>query len=177
MEARIIPTGLMDAVMMTTGRWFYSSYAFWFDDFLWKVFQLCVEQMPGTKSTRPSEAILDEKPGSYFFLAQLDAYRNLKDPSGITSNVGEICRFGHIAPLLFLLNYADLHYEKRHQERGGARHDPQNYIGGLAPLGEEYRFRIQLLKIAYSLLRSGTTELVVNEWHIRSLRYKERSSH
>ena len=114
MESKVIPENLLDATLMVTGEWYYTRYSAWFDDFLRRVFQLCREECGPYRSldSFPCSSILNENPGAFFFLKRVDAYRCLRDRAGIRSNVSEICKFGHIEPLLFLLNYADAHFEK-----------------------------------------------------------------
>ena len=178
LESRIIPNNLYDASLLATGEWYYSRYKDWFDDFLWQVFQLCKREQVGKGRVVPCEQILDEKPGSYFFLAQLDAYRDYKD-TRVRSNLNIIFEQGHIAPLLFLLNFADCVFEQRLLDTGEARSDDYRWNVDAANFrgSDEHRFRIQLLKIAYATFQSETTENVIASWNKRTRKYRDRYKH
>ena len=179
MESKIIPENLLEASLMARGEWYYTQYNSWFNEFLWQVFQLCREQYGRNRTNRslPSESILDEKPGAFFFMKRADAYRNLKDLNGIKSNVSNICEFGHIEPLLFLLTYADTYYEQQQLELGTSRNDHYSSQHTADRHSDEFFFRHQLSKISYSKLQSEVTELTISCWNRRMRKYKLTKRH
>ena len=176
--SKIIPNTLYDATNMAIGEWYYSRYKNWFEDFLWQVFQLSKRELGRRVGQIPCDKIMDEKPGAYFFLAQLDAYRDLKD-SCLRTNVHKIFARGHIAPLLFLLNYADCFFETKCTETGDKRSDLYNWDISLGhKLGsDEQSFRVQLLRISYSILQTKATETTIQAWNERALRFKKQLHH
>ena len=179
MEGKIIPENLLDATIMARGEWYYTRYSSWFNEFLWQVFQLCREQRRRyrTSESLPCESILDEKPGAFFFIKRADAYRSLKDPKGIKSNVSNICEFGHIEPLLFLLTYADKYYEQQSSELGTLRKDHYSSQHTADRHSDEFFFRHQLRKISYSRLQSEATELAIRGWNERMRKFKQAKRH
>jgi hypothetical protein len=176
LESRIIPTSLYDATLMATGDWYYTRYKSWFDDFLWQVFQLCRRSSIGRKKGVPCEAILDEQPGAYFFLAQLDAYRDYKDDC-VRSNLNHLFAQGHIAPFLFVLNYAESVFEQRHRDTGEPRRDDHRSMLGGTSLSDEMLFRTKVLEIAYAAFKTDSTETVVRDWNARVLHYAKKVQH
>ena len=176
LESRVIPTNLYDATLMSTGDWYYTRYTSWFDDFLLQVFRLGRRSLLGSNTRLPSEEILDEQPGAYFFLSQLDAYRRYKD-AYVASNLSHVFAQGHIAPLLFILNYAESTFEQRHQDTGEPRKD--NYRGILAgnTRSDEQIFRTQVLKASYACFQSDLTEKVVRGWNNRVRKYHQQQKH
>ena len=176
LESRIIPTSLYDATLMATGDWYYTRYKSWFDDFLWQVFQLCRRSSIGRKKGVPCEAILDEQPGAYFFLAQLDAYRDYKDDC-VRSNLNHLFAQGHVAPFLFVLNYAESVFEQRHRDTGEPRRDGHHSTLGGTSWSDEMAFRVQVLKIAYSVFKSDLTESVMSEWNETRRNYRQNGAH
>ena len=176
LESRIIPTSLYDATLMATGDWYYTRYKSWFDDFLWQVFQLCRRSSIGRKEGVPCEAILDEQPGAYFFLAQLDAYRDYKDDC-VRSNLDHLFAKGHVAPFLFVLNYAESVFERRHRDTGVPRRDHHRSTLGGTSSSDEMLFRTHLLKVAYACFQSDLTENVVRDWNARMIVFVESKRH
>ena len=176
LESRIIPTNLYDATLIATGDWYYTRYKSWFDDFLWQVFQLRRRSSIGRREVVPCEAILDEQPGAYFFLAQLDAYRDYKDDC-VRSNLNHLFAQGHIAPFLFVLNYAESVFEKRHRDTGEPRRDDHRSTLGGTSWSDEMAFRVQVLKIAYATFQSDLTEHVITKWNQRTRLYLDKPLH
>ena len=180
LEARVIPNSLYEGTLMTTGQWYFNNYKNWFDDFVWQV----IRRYKGAMRIRGTDDqignIIDEEPGAYFFLRQIDAYRNLRDPWGITSNAHQIFRSGHTTALLFVLTYADLFFKERAEETGEPNrdcYDAWDIHIGHARGSSQGIFRHQVLNVSYSKLRSEATEATIREWNQRSLSYEASNRH
>ena len=180
LEARVIPSSLYEGALMTTGQWYFNNYKNWFDDFVWQVIRRYKAAMRMRGIDEQIGDIIDEEPGAYFFVRQIDAYRNLRDPWGITSNAHEIFRSGHTTALLFVLTYADLFFKERAEETGEPNRDCYDawdiHIGharGSAP----GVFRHEVLNVSYSKLRSETTESAIRAWNRRTIIYENRPRH